>query len=381
MATPVKKLPGQQKYTIRDNNNSFVDNTFILLFLGSGVLNTLIVQLIFNNISFNTKSMFTNLVIFSGYAFLRYIKEKPAISNTVSALKKKTRIPPMKFIVLSIFDCIASLLTTIGQIAVGSGLFQVLFSSKILFSALLSRFYLGNPLSMKKWFSILFIFFGLCISVINPELFKKNLESENQSDDIGSGTPGSGNLNYYFLFGVGSVLTAAFIFSSSHIYSEKMLREYDVGPFSFASSYGTYSVAICLSYIFTVTLYNYKEWVWEPIHISTNEQITMVLLLISVLIFTSFARASSVFKVLSKHGSVSLGVLYALQSIIVFTTSALYLCDPDHPLKRNQCFTTPKTIGSMIVILGSLYYTILNSNHNSSNQSTITPKKLDFNKK
>ncbi|KAM9998878.1 hypothetical protein ACTFIZ_002435 [Dictyostelium cf. discoideum] len=344
------------------------------LFLFSGVANTLLVQLIYNNISFNPKSMLTNICIFLGYALLSLFKDptknnnnninininnnntpnattSPINSTTIqlgtsTISNKKQNFNHIKYILLALFDCLASLLTTIGQIAVGSGLFQVLFSSKIIFAAILTRFYLNSYVSPKKWISILTIFSGLCIAV-----FKFSSHSVQNNDTN----------NSYLYFGTFCVLFAAFIFSASHIFAESAIKAYDLRPYAFAAKYGTYSVIVCIFYILTVTFYNRKEWIEIPIEQASSSDIKLVLFLFMVLMITSVVRSSSMYTVLAEHGTVSMGVLYALQSIIVFFSSAFFLCDPNHPTKQNQCLSPPKLLGSMIVIFGVFMYNKANN--------------------
>ncbi|KAK5584513.1 hypothetical protein RB653_006125 [Dictyostelium firmibasis] len=368
--------------------------SFFSLFLFSGVANTLLVQLIYNNISFNPKSMLTNICIFLGYALLSFFKDPTKKTNnnsnnsnnnsntsnttisptnsttiqlntspptssssssttttttttaTTAVTTKKQNFNRNKYLLLALFDCLASLLTTIGQIAVGSGLFQVLFSSKIIFAAILTKVYLKSYVSPKKWISILTIFSGLCIAV-----FKISSPSHQMNDTN----------NSYIYFGTFCVLLAAFIFSASHIFAESTIKAYDIRPYAFAAKYGIYSVIVCVVYILTVTFYNRKEWIEIPIEQTSSSDIKLVLFLFMILMITSVIRSSSMYTVLAEHGTVSMGVLYALQSIIVFFSSAFFLCDPNHPTKQNQCLSSPKLIGSLIVIFGVFMYNKANS--------------------
>ncbi|KAM9997996.1 hypothetical protein ACTFIY_007654 [Dictyostelium cf. discoideum] len=343
------------------------------MFLFSGVANTLLVQLIYNNISFryallsffkdptkninNNNNNNINISINNNSNNNNNNKNTPnattsPINSTTIQLgtstinTKKQNFNHIKYILLALFDCLASLLTTIGQIAVGSGLFQVLFSSKIIFAAILTRFYLKSYVSPKKWISILTIFSGLCIAV-----FKISSHSVQNNDTN----------NSYLYFGTFCVLFAAFIFSASHIFAESAIKAYDLRPYAFAAKYGTYSVIVCIFYILTVTFYNRKEWIEIPIEQTSSSDIKLVLFLFMVLMITSVVRSSSMYTVLAEHGTVSMGVLYALQSIIVFFSSAFFLCDPNHPTKQNQCLSPPKLLGSIIVIFGVFMYNKANN--------------------
>eukprot|EP01132_Coremiostelium_polycephalum_P006127 gene6127-7633_t len=317
---------------------------FCLIFLASGIANTLIVQLIYNNVSFNSKSMLTNILIFAGYALLTFVPNKNTINSSNEQQQQQhnnnkkiksnndrfstTGVSRKAFIILALFDCLASLLTTIGQIAVGS-------------------------VSSKKWFSIFIIVFGLCLCVYRPS----STTSTSINNDIDESTNNENSNNSYFIFGVLSVIIASFIFSASHIYSEEKIAEFDISPFSFASLYGIYAVIVCFFYIFTITAYNRQEWILDPIADAPRENFVLVLILFSILIVTSVCRSSGIYNVLAEFGTVTMGVLYALQSTIVFFSSALFLCDPNHPVKQFQCLTSSKLLGSSIVIFGVFMYT------------------------
>ncbi|EGG23300.1 hypothetical protein DFA_05432 [Cavenderia fasciculata] len=326
------------------------------LFLASGICNTLTVQLIYDNVHFDPKTMFTNLCIFVGYLMLRFIPSnlsgEPTTSHNHRKWKPASSVPRSRYFALAVFDCIASLCTTIGQIAIGSG---------IIFGALLSKFVLKKHLSTGKWLSILTIVVGLCICVYKP--------SHPSTTTIDTPTDQYSNLRSFV--GVLFVLFAAFVFSASNIFSEYVIKEYEVSPFQFASRYGYYSVMCVLTYIGTATFYNRKEWVIEPI-LESQSSGFYIFVLFAILSLGSVFRSSSVFTLLSTYGTVTVGVLYAIQSIVVFGTSAIFLCDPLDPIRKVQCITTPKLLGSIIVIIGGLWYTMAAVTSSSSSSSTST---------
>ncbi|GAM26069.1 hypothetical protein SAMD00019534_092440 [Acytostelium subglobosum LB1] len=283
--------------------------------------------------------------------------------------KPASVVPTRNYILLAVYDCIASLLTTIGQIAVGSGLFQVVFSSKIIFSALLSRFYLGRALTREKWISIFVIVVGLIICVYNPAPSSTTPLVESMTDDKAAAAYVD---HTKFIVGIVCVILAAFVFSASHIYSEFLMQEHDVSPFAFAASYGYYSVICCFIYLSTVTLYNSQTWIVEPLSKASHGSVVAVVTLFSILTCTSIMRSYGVFNVLAEYGTVTMGVLYALQSSIVFFSSALFLCDPKDPARAGQCLTTGKLIGSFIVVIGSMYYSYTSAKAMPSSSTTMS---------
>ncbi|EFA81127.1 hypothetical protein PPL_05963 [Heterostelium album PN500] len=269
--------------------------TYCGVFLGSGICNTLIVQLIYDTAKFDSRAMLTNTFIFMGYAMMRFL---PAPTKGTVKLRPGSAVPSKVYIVLAVLDAFASLLTTVGQISIGSGLFQVIFSSKIIFSALLSKFWLRRSLTPAKWASIFVIVFGLIICVYKP------------SSGSSSVVPNTVN---------------------------------------------------------TLPTVDSTTSTVDALDAATKQQ------------QLTTTNNSSFF---AEYGTVTMGVLYALQSIVVFFSSAMFLCDPTHPTRSGQCLTTSKLLGSMIVITGGLLYTFSsaaasntptpasNTNNTNSTQNT-----------
>ena len=63
-----------------------------------------------------------------------------------------------------ICDILGSILTAIGLFYTGSGLYQVLYSSVVVFTALISRVFLQTPISWKQWIAVVMVNVGLACS-------------------------------------------------------------------------------------------------------------------------------------------------------------------------------------------------------------------------
>lgn len=61
-------------------------------------------------------------------------------------------------------DILGSMLTAIGLFYCGSGLYQVLYSSVIVFTAVISRIFLKTPLTKKQWLAVVMVNVGLAFS-------------------------------------------------------------------------------------------------------------------------------------------------------------------------------------------------------------------------
>lgn len=84
------------------------------------------------------------------------------------ALMKKN--PPSTFAIActALIDFLGCVFCTFGLFFVGSGSYQIIYSSVILFTALFSRLFLKRHLTLVQWGALLLIFFGLSISSIAP---------------------------------------------------------------------------------------------------------------------------------------------------------------------------------------------------------------------
>ena len=88
----------------------------------------------------------------------------PAIrTNFISSLKHSSG-GQLVIMCACFADVLGSFCTAIGLFYTGSGIYQVLYSSVVIFTALLSRFLTQKPLSGRQWFSVVLVNFGLALS-------------------------------------------------------------------------------------------------------------------------------------------------------------------------------------------------------------------------
>jgi drug/metabolite transporter (DMT)-like permease len=73
-------------------------------------------------------------------------------------------------IAISLFDVVGSMTSILGTVLLGSGLYQICYSSVLVSSALLSRIILGRVITWTQWIGIITITIGLIASAMGSNL-------------------------------------------------------------------------------------------------------------------------------------------------------------------------------------------------------------------
>lgn len=86
---------------------------------------------------------------------------------TPAFLKEEGPIPHFAIIKLASLDIIASFALTIGFSIIGSGMYQVIYSSVVVWCAIFTWFFMGRTLSRVQWMAIIGTSLGLGISSLD----------------------------------------------------------------------------------------------------------------------------------------------------------------------------------------------------------------------
>lgn len=82
-------------------------------------------------------------------------------------MKEEGPIPHFAIIKLASLDIIASFALTIGFSIIGSGMYQVIYSSVVVWCAIFTWFFMGRALSRVQWMAIIGTSLGLGISSLD----------------------------------------------------------------------------------------------------------------------------------------------------------------------------------------------------------------------
>lgn len=86
---------------------------------------------------------------------------------TPAFMKEEGPIPHFPIIKLASLDIISSFALTIGFSIIGSGMYQVIYSSVVIWCAIFTWFFMGRALSRIQWMAIIGTSIGLGISSLD----------------------------------------------------------------------------------------------------------------------------------------------------------------------------------------------------------------------
>ncbi|KAL1916306.1 uncharacterized protein VTP21DRAFT_5923 [Calcarisporiella thermophila] len=225
-------------------------------------------------------------------------------------------IPILKITLLDLF---ANFFLTIGLFYIGSGMYQVIYSSVVVWCALLSTF-VGRRLNIIQWLAIIGLSSGLAVTAFEQE----------------GGTAANNSL-----IGMVITLSATVGYACVYVLSDLLLSGKNTPPHPayFCYRSGMYASALCAGYLLFYTVPNYSTLLhptasWERIALAHG-----------LLCISALAHNLNFFALIQHTGSVSTGVLQGMRALLVFGLSHVLFCEQDSA----QCFGPWKAWGSLIV--------------------------------
>lgn len=165
----------QKKY--QDLYATYKVEIFCTLFLVTGVFITIGNQLIYyqgaGGGGFAMMTVFPNYIGMVLAFTLNFFFKKRMKHSDVSAPLHIPKNPPkirdyqVQILLVSIVDFGASWCGAVGLYYAGSGIFQVLESSVVVFTAVLSSFILKKALKLSQWFAVFLVSVGLSLSAFS----------------------------------------------------------------------------------------------------------------------------------------------------------------------------------------------------------------------
>lgn len=252
----------------------------------------------------------------------------------------------------SLLDVMANFTLTIGFFYVGSGMFQVIYSSVVIWCAILSFFFLGRKLLFVQSLCIIGVFIGLALSALGI--------SQDQDDQHTTPPPATATgptILHSFnmsstMFGMILTSFATFGYACVYVVSDQIFTvrsSNELPPSPEKACFLVGSCCSCLSMLYLVfyTIPNWNSLVTEEIakkadHTSTFTIVTIYLMLI----FASFIHNLAYYQLIKQIGNVSTGLLNSIRAIVVFGLSHVMFCEMDN----GQCFNVWKGWSTLIVV-------------------------------
>ncbi|CAO3702012.1 unnamed protein product [Rhizopus stolonifer] len=328
------------------------------MFLATGLSSTLGIQWIFYHGAATGDSYLTQLAQFVGMIFVGLL---------IPTLKKKkekqyNRIPqqendaiPMSFvnthedgsnyiegpiqhasvIKLAILDVLANSCVTLGFSIIGSGMYQVIYSSVVIWCAILTFLIMNKRLSTLQWIAIFGTSAGLALSSL-----------DSMSDSREEAKTG------ILMFGTLMTLGGTFFYSCAYVYSDFIMSKQVPPPLParVCCYAGMYASLISLLWISVYTLPRYDQL----IHIkpgTSHGQVVQVYLLV---IASNSLHSWNYYELIDRTGSVATGILQGLRAVLIYMLSDALYCKTDSA----QCFTPYKGLGSILVVGSVMLFTI-----------------------
>ncbi|KAI8637993.1 hypothetical protein BD408DRAFT_423644 [Parasitella parasitica] len=266
-------------------------------------------------------------------------------------MKEEGPIPHFSIIKLASLDIIASFALTIGFSIIGSGMYQVIYSSVVIWCAIFTWFFMGRALSHMQWLAIIGTSIGLGISSLDSiqgsplqeDAFAAPTTTVSDQDDISRNSLFNGTL-----MTLGGTLVSACIY----VYADNILSKSDRQPLParVCCWIGVYTSLFTWLWISVYTLPQFND----IIHVDADISTAKVAFMYFMVTIANALHSWSYYELIERTGNVATGILQGIRAILVYSISHVWYCQEDSA----QCFTTSKGCGSIIVIGCVLIFTL-----------------------
>ncbi|KAI8814713.1 hypothetical protein BJ742DRAFT_784079 [Cladochytrium replicatum] len=340
-----------------------------VLFLITGLFTTLATQWLFYMNAADSASMLTVLTTYIGMVAIALVPSRMVEHHRkheddhipiagISHGQKRTwwdewgNVPHSSMFVIAVIDVFGNLVLTVGLFYVGSGLYQVIYSSVIVFTALMARVFLKRNLTIGQWIAVITITFGLSLNALGGG------SSKSQTGDIHSGESEEARVAFGFLI----TLTGTAIYAMVYILNDHLMSSTSpffeslkplfgipkrsptvpfVAPVPRQQCFwvGLYSALLCLLLMLLISLPHLA-------HLALNSP--GVILAYLLLVLSALGHNVAYFVLLERIGAVATGILQALRAVIVFALSHMFFCATDSA----QCYSVVKGAATVVVVSG-----------------------------
>mmetsp|Transcript_12251 Transcript_12251/g.49187 ORF Transcript_12251/g.49187 Transcript_12251/m.49187 type:complete len:322 (-) Transcript_12251:36-1001(-) len=224
----------------------------------------------------------------------------------------------------------------LGLFLAGSAIYQVLYSSIVVFTALLASAVLHHPLAPAQWAAVLLVALGLSLSAASS-----------------AALPHAGRL----AAGVALTLASTVLFAAVYVWHERLLHggpgRPPVAERELCAATGLYGSFFCAAYLVALTVPRWEALVAGPVRAAGGSWGAIAGQL-GLLVAFSLLHNVAYFGLIDRVGGTATGVLQGLRAVLVFFGSALFFCDGD----EGQCFTAGKAAASCCVVVGVLCFSL-----------------------
>lgn len=262
----------------------------------------------------------------------------PAAALPAAALGSASAPPSPNAIMwtMTAFDIVGCIACNAGFVLLGSGLFQVLYSSVVIWAALASWLYLRVPQSLAQWLGILTVVSGLAGAVSNVSL----------TDDGGM-----------LFFGVVFSFGGAACYGANYVAGELIAMANARGgqpptsPAQICGRVGLTGTALLLVYVGVYVLPVWTELVAAPMAAAAGSPAACAVAYAGNIASHALHNVAY-FRIIGRLGSVSTGMITCVRAVGVFFVSHPLFCQR----QAVQCLSTRKVVATLVVAAGVLLY-------------------------
>ncbi|CCI49825.1 unnamed protein product [Albugo candida] len=271
------------------------------------------------------------------------------------AVQQFLRVTPIQLcIMLSVvLDFAGCVFSNTGLSMAGSGLFQVVYSSVICWSAFMSRIALKKIVSKEQWTGIALVTFGLAYSAL--------------------GESGNDNQDYHMvLMGCLNTLVGAAFYGANYVMGEYMftLPERPQAR-ELCLKIGTNCVAIIGVYQIVFVLPSWDSLITQPVTESHGSTLSIIVALFAYTM-SQLVHGFTYFMMLETSGAVTTGIMQSLRAVCVFLLSSILYCS----YQESQCFDTKRGVATLIVVSGVMFYSWAKSISTPTRQAGDLKRKI-----
>ncbi|KAF9963674.1 hypothetical protein BGZ70_007248 [Mortierella alpina] len=234
---------------------------------------------------------------------------------------------------VAVMDVIANALVTVGFFYVGSGMYQVIYSSIVIWCAILTRIFLSRKLNNVQWVAIVGVTCGLAISAVGT------VQEASPDGPVQTWLEKS--------FGALVTLGATFLYACVYVLSDKVLSTFKPKPIpeKVCSMVGAYASLLTFIYL---CVHTFPNWQTEVLDVVTAHQgsWTTIIIVYPLLTISSLLHSLNYYVLLSRINNIAVGILQSLRAVLVFVMSHYLFCG----VSATQCFNQWKFVSAIVVI-------------------------------
>lgn len=303
--------------------------TYVLIYIITGILVPILLDLIRAEGGAEKLALLYPLPNSIGMALTTLFPCKDSYYNRAISLLKY----PREIIVMTLIDVVATTTTLFGQLMVGSGIYNIIYSSVTIWSAVGSLILLKRRLTAWMWAGVAIVTVGLMVSGVGA------LTSFGTDKLIGMVVVLAGTILHSCVYWV----TEYFCITRMHPIHPRILAGY----------IGMFGVSIFAVYILIYTVPHWDSLFVEPVEVAGGSYWHVALLYLA-LILMDWMHLYAQFTAVVSLGAVMVGVNKAVSSAGVFILSHLVFCSSD----SGQCIDLFKIVSLLLVLGGVVLYTL-----------------------